>query len=82
MKESIMARQNFYNVQAFERIKGKLRQGRLRQFKTENEAKRSGESLSGKVAGVLVYAIEGDAEFDDWGEPRLIAQHGETPQTD
>lgn len=76
-----MARQLFYNVQAFERIKGKLRQGRLRQFKTEAEATRMGDVLLSKVAGVLVFKIEGNPEADDWDEPVLIAQHGDVPDT-
>ena len=76
-----MARKTFFKVQDFERLKGKLKPGRLRQVASEAEAVRVGAARAEKVAGVLVYEIAGDAAFDDWGEPRLIAQHGDTPET-
>ena len=74
-----MARQMIYCVQPFVQKGRKLVGSDLRQFKTEADARRVGESMAGRSAGVLVYEIEGDAEFEDWGEPKELARHGEVP---
>lgn len=68
-----------YCVQSFWRDGRKLAQGELRQFKKEPDAMRVGESLARRNAGSIVYSVTGNAEFDDWSEPRLLARHGETP---
>jgi hypothetical protein len=77
-----MPRVTGFNVQAFERVKGKrtLQQGRLREFKTETEALRAGEMLAPRVAGVIVFRIEADHEFEDYSEPVTLATHGEVPE--
>jgi len=77
-----MPRVTSFNVQAFERVKGKakLQQGRLRQFKTAEEALRAGDLLKDRVAGVIVFSIEADHEFEDYSEPVTLATHGEVPE--
>ena len=32
--------------------------------------------------GVVVLQVEGDPEFDDWSEPKVLATHGEVPERD
>ena len=77
-----MPRVTSFNVQAFERVKGKakLQQGRMREFKTEAEALRAGEMLAPRVAGVIVFRIEADHEFEDYSDPVTLATYGETPE--
>lgn len=77
-----MTQQTVFNVQSFVRVKGKLRQGRSRQFDTMCAAMRTADILSGsgQVAGLLVFSVEGDAEFDDWSEPRLLARRDDVPE--
>ena len=74
-----MARTTIYCVQPFVQKGKKLVQGDLRQFKTEADARRVGENMAGRAVGVIVYEIEGDPEFEDWGEPKMLATHGEVP---
>lgn len=75
-----MARVTLYCVQPFHQKGKKLVGGDLRQYKKPEDALRVGESAASRSAGVLVYEIEGDAEFDDWGEPKVLAKHGEVPE--
>jgi hypothetical protein len=75
-----MARKTIYCVQPYRREGKKLVGGDLRQFKTEADARRVGEGTANRAAGVIVYEIEGDAEFDDWGEPRMLAVYGDVPE--
>lgn len=75
-----MARTTIYCVQTFEHKRGKLVQAGLRQFKKQAEAERTGAYSSDKFVGVLVYSVDADPEFDDWGDPVMIKRYGETPE--
>jgi hypothetical protein len=75
-----MARTTFFTVQPIERRGKRLVQAPARQCKTAEEALRVGERLAASHVGVVVYTIEGDADFDDWGEPKVLATHGEVPE--
>lgn len=68
-----------YCVQAYWRDGRKLAQGVYREFDKEADARRAGEKAYANHAGVIVYAKEGEPEFDVWREPRLVAAFGETP---
>lgn len=75
-----MTRQTHYVVQPIDRRGKRLIQAPSRQFTTEAEARRVGERQGGKHVGLVVYSIEGDAEFDDWGEPKVLVAYGEVPE--
>ena len=75
-----MGRVTIYCVQPYWRAGGgKLAHGELRQFDVEKEARRAGEATARRVGGALVYAVDGDPEFERWAKPRLLASHGEVP---
>ena len=76
-----MAKKTIYCVQAFWKNDRKLAMGAMRQFKTEEAAREAGLSASRRNVGVLVYSVEGCAELDDWGDPRVLARHGDVPRT-
>ena len=77
-----MARVTFFTVQTVERRGKRLVTGQPRQFKTAAEALRNGERQSASSLGVVVLQIEGGPEFEDWGEPKVLATHGEVPERD
>lgn len=58
----------------------KLAHGELRQFAREEDARRAGEATARRVGGALVYAVDGDPDFDSWSRPRLLAVHGDVPR--
>lgn len=68
-----------YCVQPFRKVGRKLTLTEPRQFKKPDEALRAGEAAGRRWAGVLVYSVEGSPESDDWGEPKILATHGQTP---
>lgn len=74
-----MARSTIYCVQTFEQKGGKLVQAGLRQLKAKSEAERIGANSADKFAGVLVYSVDADPEFNDWGDPVMIARYGQAP---
>lgn len=75
-----MARVTIFCVQPFWRAgPDKLAHGELRQFEQERAARRAGEATARRVGGALVYSVEGDPDFEQWGKPRLLAAHGEVP---
>lgn len=77
-----MPRVTVYVVQPFRRLGlgRRLAQGALTQFTREADAVQAGARASASAAGVLVYATDGEPEFDTWSEPRLIAVYGEAPE--
>lgn len=75
-----MARQTHFCVQPFDYKGKRLTNGQMRTFTKEADALRVGENAAPRHAGLLVYRIEGDAEFDDWGEPKVLASYGEVPE--
>lgn len=76
-----MARVTIFCVQPFWRDgTSKLAHGELRQFLREREARRAGEAAARRVGGAVVYAVDGDPDFESWGRPRLLARHGEVPE--
>jgi len=77
-----VARVTFFTVQTVERRGKRLVTGQPRQFKTAAEALRNGERQSASSLRVVVLQIEGDPEFEDWGERKLLATHGEVPERD
>ena len=77
-----MARVTFFTVQTVERRGKRLVTGPPRQFKTAAEALRTGERQSASSLGVVVLQVEGDPEFEDWSEPKVLATHGEVPERD
>lgn len=68
-----------YFVQPYVRRAGRLEAAPLERFCCAVEAEVAGERLSRRVAGVLVYMVEGDIEAGVWGEADVLARHGVLP---
>jgi hypothetical protein len=68
-----------YCVQPYWDDGRRLAHGALRQFTTPQAALRAGEAAARQLGGAVVYLVEGDPEFDDWGDPVLLASHGLVP---
>ena len=62
--------------------RGKLTLAEHREFKTADEAVRRAErdAVKGAAVGALAYSIEADHEFEDYGEPKVLARFGRTPE--
>ena len=78
-----MGRKTLFCVDTYERgPRGRLVQGDHREFKTAAEAVQRADYVGAgaKAVGVMAYEIEADHEFEDYGEPRVLARHGETPE--
>ena len=62
--------------------RGKLTLAEHREFKTADEAVRRAErdAAKGSAVGAMAYAIEADHEFEDYGEPTVLARYGTTPE--
>lgn len=73
--------QTIFCVQTYWRQGRRMEAGQLRQFAQEADARSVGKSLSGRMPGVLVYAITGEPEADFWDDPRVIARYGDAPAT-
>lgn len=74
-----MGLKTYYGVQPFWHDGRRLARGDLQQFRTEVEATRAAERLYDNHAGVLVYSVTGDPDYDAWQEPRTIATLGSVP---
>jgi hypothetical protein len=66
-------------VQTYWRDSRRLNSGALRQFKQEEQAREAGLSASRRHDGVIVYSLTGEPQFEFWGDPVVLATHGETP---
>lgn len=74
-----MRRDTYFCVQAYKRSKRGLERIDLLRFTSATEAETVGGKLSPHVAGVMIYALEGDAENEVWGEPTLWSALGDVP---
>lgn len=63
----------FY-VQPYWRDRGRLGEGRRREFRTEREAQVTARALAERYARVDVFRVAGYPASDLWGRPRLIAK--------
>lgn len=79
MTVAVMTRRTVYCVQPYAGASGRLIQCGLREFGDELAARREGETLSARRAGVLVFAVSGEPDFGTWEEPRILAAYGSTP---
>lgn len=78
-----MSVKTVYCVQPFWRSGKRLVRAEMRQFKQEDEARRAGERFYKNHAGVMVYSMEGDPEYEDsWGQLKVVATFGEVPPMD
>jgi hypothetical protein len=75
-----MADVTVFCVQTYCRASGRLELGALRQFTSAVQAEDAASALRPLVAGVVIYEVTGDPEFDNWGEPELFAAFGEVPR--
>ena len=78
-----MARQTLHCVDTYlAGARGKLAVKEHRELKTAEEAVGRAERDAEKsgVAGAMAYSIEADHEFEDYGEPRVLARFGRTPE--
>lgn len=71
-----------YCVQAFWHDGRKLAKGRLRQFLDEDLARQAGRAASGAHAGVVVFRVRGEPEFETWSEPEVLDAYGTVPEAD
>ena len=77
-----MARKMVYCVQGFIRAGRELTPRAQRHYDSEEAAIVDARRLSERVAGVLVFSIEGDPKHDLWSEPTLIRKYGSVPRTE
>jgi hypothetical protein len=75
-----MRRKTVYCVQAYKRSPRGLERINLLQFTSATEAEEVCGKLSSHVAGVLIYALEGDPDTEIWGEPERWSFLGEVPE--
>jgi hypothetical protein len=69
-----------YCVQGYTRKGQALRPKPLYQCGCRDAALAEAEIMRQRVAGVLVYSVEGSSSLDSWSMPRVIAAYGETPR--
>ena len=74
-----MALRTVYCVQSYQKKGRGLTKGPMKQFGSSGDALSAGQSLCERSAGVVVFSVEGDPAFDYWGEPQVLATHGEVP---
>ena len=65
-----------FRVQPYWRNGRRLEPSRPEEFLAEREARRAAERLFRSCAGVAIYAVQGEPEFDYWAEPIVIARLG------
>ncbi|MHB8285952.1 MAG: hypothetical protein ACYDD1_14920 [Caulobacteraceae bacterium] len=69
-----------YIVQPYWRSGKGLQPGTGKRHENEEKALQDGRMMESRNAGVVVMAVEYDADCDFFGEPRLIATYGEVPE--
>lgn len=74
-----MAVDLLYVVQPYMRSAGRLVPGMAQCSTSGVDAEEMGEGMAPFAAGVVVFSIECDQENDLWGEPELVARHGDVP---
>lgn len=68
-----------YCVQPFWQSGRRLAQGDLRQTDNQDRAWEMARSAARRNAGVILYSVTGNPEYDDWSEPTILARLGEVP---
>ena len=61
--------------------RGRLAIGEHKELKTPEEAVRRAERMADKApnVGAMAYSIDADHEFEDYGEPKVLARFGRVP---
>jgi hypothetical protein len=59
--------------------KGRLEPGVPQAFKNAAEARRRAERLAQHKEGVLLFEQTGDAEFNEYSDPKVVATYGSVP---
>lgn len=67
-----MSAKTIYGVQPYWHDGRRLARGLPEQFRSRDEADKAAERLYMNHAGVLIYSVTGNPEFDTWGEPRVL----------
>jgi hypothetical protein len=75
----VMATRAVFCVQCYAGLDGPLVKGRLWQFGAEDEARQAGELLKGRVAGFVMFKVEGEPDFGFWDEPVVLDTYGRVP---
>lgn len=75
-----MAKRTIYCVQAYGGRAGRLVPRPLQQFGSAREALQSGERLSPRVSGVVVFRVSGEPDFDQWDDPEVLVARGQVPR--
>lgn len=66
-------------VQTFRRQGKKLVASRPERCRDEIQAKKRGQKAAEYVAGVLVFSVTGEPEFNEYEPPVVLARYGEVP---
>ena len=74
-----MGIRTIYCVQTFAGARGRQEKGRLTQFAAETDALELAGAMRDRVAGLIVYRVSGEPEFDWWDEPVVLERHGRVP---
>jgi hypothetical protein len=71
-----MSLKTIYGVQPYWHDGRRLARGVPQQFRSRQEADRAAERLYENHAGVLIYSVTGNPEYDAWGEPCVLSTLG------
>lgn len=74
-----MGIKTIYGVQPYWFDGRRLARGTPEQYRTQAEAERAAGKLYRNHAGVLIFSVSGEPEYDAWGEPRPIRAIGYVP---
>lgn len=67
-------------VLPFQRVRGNLAPGQVRQASTPAAAERIAGSMADRFVGVAAYSVMVDLESGDMSSPRLLCQFGEVAE--
>jgi hypothetical protein len=65
-----------FRVQPFWRDGPRLEPSPPQDFTAKGQAWRAAQRVYERCAGVEIYELQGEPEFDYWAEPRLVARFG------
>jgi hypothetical protein len=73
---ALMARTTGYTVRAYTEDDGNITPEDPTQFSSAGAAQAHAQMLSQQKAGVIVWARNGDADTNEWEEPRIVFRAG------
>lgn len=71
----------YYCVQTICRDGPRLVNGRLWHYPSASEACAAAELAARRNAGAVAFEVVARPEYGIWGDPRILAEHGEVPRS-